>query len=533
MDGGSVDDPDPRLARPTAARLLEGVLRLGRELHLEMDERSLAEKFLGTLSELYPGRLIAIRLEAEAGRQVVVAAGEPVEPAALAGPLVLKRTSVDKTKLDRAVVDKGRVVLAVIPPRVFARSRAGFSVPLVAGGEIYGALDVGYIEDLDAADDDEQTLIPIANHLSVALRNVRLHAEALYLRDTLSKLVEHADALIVGVGRDWKITVFNRALALLTGRDPATAVGRDVRELLPADERPRLIHFISECLAGRTASPIEIDFPSGGGQRVRTVWNIAVIGGGGRPIEALVAVGQDQTRILSLERQIIQAEKLATIGQLAAGVVHELGNPLTAITVYADYLVKRLERGPLDASDGEKLRRILDGAERILSFSRSLVQYAAPTPVEQGTVVLNDAVRQALFFCEHVLSDGARLEVELADGLPALVGVRGQITQVVINLVTNAVHALPRSGGRIRVATSPKGSGTVTVTVEDEGCGIPAEDHVRIFEPFFTTKTDGKGSGLGLSIVRSIVERHRGSIAVDSVPGRGTIFTVTLPARVL
>ena len=83
------------------------------------------------------------------------------------------------------------------------------------------------------------------------------------------------------------------------------------------------------------------------------------------------------------------------------------------------------------------------------------------------------------------------------------------------------------------MATSPKGSGTVTVTVEDEGCGIPAEDHVRIFEPFFTTKTDGKGSGLGLSIVRSIVERHRGSIAVDSVPGRGTIFTVTLPARVL
>ena len=532
MDEHDVD-VDRHLARPTAARLLEGVLRLGRELHLEMDARALAEKFLATLEELFPGRLIAIRLETPAGRQVVATASEPIAPAALAGPLVLKRSSLDKTKLDPAAVDTGRVQVAAASPPVFPRAKDGFSVPLVAGGEIYGALDVGYTVDPAAALTDEPTLIPIANHLSVALRNFRLHAEALFLRDTLVGLVEHADALIVGVGRDWRITVFNGALARLTGRDPTEVIGQDVRERLPLSDRPRLVAFMVDFFAGGTAGPIQVDFPDRSGRQVRTVWNIAAVRGGCGDIEALVAVGQDQTRIRSLERQVIQAEKLATLGQMAAGVVHELGNPLTAITVYADYLVKKLERGPLDGSDGEKLRRILDGAERILNFSRSLVQYAAPTPEQPGPVVLNDAVRQALFFCEHVLGDGVRLEVDLADGLPGLVGVRGQVTQVVINLVTNAVHALPAGRGRLRVATSQAPSGEVALTVEDDGCGIAADDHERIFEPFYTTKTDGKGSGLGLSIVRSIVERHRGRVVFDSLPGRGTIFTVTFPARVL
>jgi len=528
-----MDELEAPLSRPTAASLLDGVLQLGREIHLEMNEATLAAKFHATLADLFPGRLIAIRIESAGGRQVVATAGETVAAEALVGPLVLKPRSLEKTKLDPAVVDAGRVEIAAATPPVFPRARAGFSIPLVAGGDIYGALDVGYAHDPTVADDDEETLIPIANQLSVALRNFRLHAEARLLRDMLGGLVEHADALIVGVGRDWRITVFNRALARLTGRDPSQAVGRDVRQLLPESDGPRLVAYMNDFFAGRTRGSIHIDFPDKNGRQVRTVWNIAAVrdGANGR-VDQLVAVGQDRTRLLSLERQIIQAEKLATLGELAAGVVHELGNPLTAITVYADYLMKKLERGSLDSGDAEKLRRIVEGAERILNFSRSLVQYAAPAPVETGHVALNDAVRQALFFCEHVL-EGVDLRVELADVLPGFAGVRGQITQVVINLVTNAVQAMPATGGRLRVATQQPIPGSIALTVEDEGAGIAADDLERIFEPFYTTKTDGKGSGLGLSVVRSIVERHGGKIVVDSVVGRGTIFTVSFPARVL
>jgi PAS domain S-box-containing protein len=532
-------DGAPRrpLPRPTAARLLEGVLALGRDLHLGMDERALAERFLGALRELFPGRRFAIRLVAAGGELTAVAA--PAElarlpPAALAAPLALKRSSLAKTGLDPAHVAAGRVRLidAAEPPLL--GSASGFTIPLVAGGDVYGALDVAYPE--GAGVDDEPVLIPIANHLSVALRNVRLHAETRVLRDTVAKLIDHADALIFAIDGEHRVTVWNRTLGQLTGRDAAGTLGRDVRDLLPTKDRARVCAVLDDALAGRAVAPIDVVFRDVNGAEVRAVWNVAAISDAGA-VEGVVVVGHDLTRMSSLERQVIQAEKLATLGQLAAGVVHELNNPLTSITVYADYLARKLERagprarGPFDAADGEKLRRILEGAERILAFARALVQYARPSGEQPDTVALNDVVRQALFLCEHVVA-GVQLDVELAERLPPVSGVRGQLIQVVINLVTNAVQALPSPAlGRIAVRTLAPAAAEVAIVVEDTGSGIRAEDRERIFEPFFTTKADGKGSGLGLSIVRGIVERHRGTIAVDSLPGRGSIFTVTLPVE--
>jgi two-component system, NtrC family, sensor kinase len=137
-------------------------------------------------------------------------------------------------------------------------------------------------------------------------------------------------------------------------------------------------------------------------------------------------------------------------------------------------------------------------------------------------------VRQALFLCEHTMR-GVRLELRLTDTLPSVQGLRGQLIQVVINLVTNAVQALPAAGGRIAIRSFPAGGDRIGISVEDSGSGIRAEDRDRVFEPFFTTKPDGKGSGLGLSIVKGIVERHHGEVVVESSPGRGSVFTVLLP----
>jgi two-component system NtrC family sensor kinase len=269
------------------------------------------------------------------------------------------------------------------------------------------------------------------------------------------------------------------------------------------------------------------------------VWQVSSVGHGART-EAIVAVGQDVTRIESLQRQVIQAEKLATLGQLAAGVVHELNNPLTSVIVYAEYLLRKLEkapeggRGPFVAADADKLRRILEGAERILNLSRDLVQYAKPTTEHLDVMSLNDVVRQALLFCEHeTRKKGVLLACRLLDELPPLYAVRGQLQQVVVNLVTNAAHALPSAGGQVRVSTFARrgadGGPQVGFVVADDGRGIATGDLPHIFEPFFTTKTDGKGTGLGLSIVQGIVERHHGSIEVDSAAGRGSSFTVVLP----
>ena len=229
-----------------------------------------------------------------------------------------------------------------------------------------------------------------------------------------------------------------------------------------------------------------------------------------------------------LERRVIQAEKLASLGQLAASVVHEINNPMTAVSTYADALWRRAQHSPTaDPADVDKYKRIVDNSERVLRFTRDLVNYARPAQDKPEDIDLNAVVEKALGFCDHVLrKHGVTIEQKLGE-VPGFLAVRQNLVQVFVNLVTNACHATP-SGGKVTVSTSTDADMAV-VTVADTGSGIAAETQARIFEPFFTTKPDGKGTGLGLSIVQGIIENHGGSIAVQSEMGRGTVFTIRMP----
>ncbi len=234
-----------------------------------------------------------------------------------------------------------------------------------------------------------------------------------------------------------------------------------------------------------------------------------------------------------LQAQVIQNEKLASLGQIVAGVVHELNNPLTSIIAYSDYLTKKLAResGSSLSEDSERVRRIGEAAERILKFTRDLVAYARPTGDERGPVLIDEVIERALVFCEHEFA-GGRVEIqrEIGEPLPPIVGIPGQLTQVFVNLFTNAAHAMSEHGGVLRIAVSTVDAGaSLCVEVSDTGAGIPTEAMPQIFEPFFTTKTDGRGTGLGLSIVRGILDAHGGTIQVTSAAGEGTSFTLTLP----
>jgi signal transduction histidine kinase len=239
---------------------------------------------------------------------------------------------------------------------------------------------------------------------------------------------------------------------------------------------------------------------------------------------------RSSTEITGLQAQVIQAEKLAHVGQIAAGVVHELNNPLTSILAYADALRSKAEREQADPIDVERLRRIGEAAERILRFARDLVTYARPTTGAPALVDLGAAIEQALVFCEHDLaSAGVSVECDIPVDLDPLRGVRAQLTQVFVNLFTNACHAMDGGGGRLTVRASSSG-GRVRIWVADDGHGIDPAHLPRIFDPFFTTKPDGTGSGLGLSIVREIVARHGGTVHAESAHERGTTFVLELPS---
>ena len=233
-----------------------------------------------------------------------------------------------------------------------------------------------------------------------------------------------------------------------------------------------------------------------------------------------------------LQARMVQAEKLASLGQIAAGVVHELNNPLTSILAYAESLVnKTRKRLPsADAEDDlERLRRIEEAAGRILKFSRDLVAYARPSAEVPAPLRLGDVVDKALAFCEHEFRN-VTIVREIPSTLPAVRGVAGALTQVFVNLFTNAAHAMHDTGGELRlVAEHDPSAGAVLFDVIDNGSGIDPQDLPRIFEPFFTTKTDGRGTGLGLSIVHGILDTHGGTIAARSTHGEGTVFTLTLP----
>jgi len=521
--------------QPDSGAVAVAMLELGRELHLELSETELSDRFLTTLANLFPDRRIAVRVLDPRTR-------EPARVYSLGGELrsgletervTIKESSVGKTRLKTAVAASARLRLGTRWDSPFPHVAAGFAVPLVASGELYGLLDVGYPLGVDLSEVDEPVVLPVANQLALALRNQRLWRDAAGLRDFQTRLIDHANALIVGIDRNWRVTVANRALLDLTGFAREEILGADLRDLLPDDQRPRITPVFASALRGQVHDAVEVILFSRHRGRVRTVWSIAAIGAGGdRPsTEAVVAIGQDQTRIRELQDQIIQAERLATLGQLAAGVVHELNNPLTSITVYAEFLLRKAEKAGFDPSDIEKLSRIGQSAQRILRFARELVQYAKPVGDEIDVVDLNAVVRQSLAFCEHLFErSGIKVTTELDDRLELVPAIPGQLEQVLINLLTNAAHAVEaEGGGLITIRTGGGGDGSVAVSVSDSGPGIPADERGRVFEPFFTTKTDGKGTGLGLSIVRNIVEQHRGSIAVDAGPEGGARFTVTLP----
>ncbi len=241
--------------------------------------------------------------------------------------------------------------------------------------------------------------------------------------------------------------------------------------------------------------------------------------------------------IRKLQAQVIQNEKLASLGQIVAGVVHELNNPLTSIIAYSDYLKRKAQSRAAseDQEDElERLRRIGEAAARILNFSRDLVAYARPAADVPGTVQVQSIVEKALVFCEHEFQ-GAHIQIlrEFDARLPPVRGMAGQLTQVFVNLFTNAAHAMS-SGGELRIRMyADHAQHTLTIEVTDSGTGIEEHDMPQIFEPFFTTKTDGRGTGLGLSIVRGILDAHGGTIHATSAVSEGTVFTLTLPLAVM
>jgi len=229
------------------------------------------------------------------------------------------------------------------------------------------------------------------------------------------------------------------------------------------------------------------------------------------------------------QRQLIQSEKLASVGRLAAGVAHQINNPLTGILTYSSLL---LRKKPEDDPEREDLQVIVDETMRCREIVKGLLGFSRQAEPQKEAVDINNIIQNSLALTKNqALVNDVKVTTELSGKLPTTVLDGGQIQEVFLNVILNAIDAMPEGGG-LRVASDiVDGEQFIQIRFTDTGCGIPPENIDKVFDPFFTTKDASKGTGLGLAVAYGVIEKHGGRIRMDSEFGKGTTCIVDLPVN--
>lgn len=354
----------------------------------------------------------------------------------------------------------------------------------------------------------------------------RLHQQQEFAR----RLVDSFPDLIFVVDTERRYTFVSPKVQEVLGYEQHESIGLFFGDRTHPEDRAALIDVFDELIARkRNFASVEVRVRHKGGEWRRLRCHFSPLFDEQGKIEGVVISGRDITEVKRMEEQLIQAEKLAAMGQMLAGVAHELNNPLTAILGASELVC---ERPGVDETVKKQLEMTHRQARRAARIVQNLLEFSRPSSPQKKPLDLNAVVDRTLQLHEHSLRRNA-IEVDFrpCPGTPAVVGDASQLIQVFLNLLSNAEHAIReiRPSGRIQIRLTQEAK-RVVVTVQDDGVGIRPEVLPKLFDPFFTTKRPGGGTGLGLSICLSIVREHGGDIEADALPGGGAAFTVFLPA---
>jgi two-component system NtrC family sensor kinase len=359
-----------------------------------------------------------------------------------------------------------------------------------------------------------------------------------------------ADRILEGVkegvlAADPKGTVvfFNKSMEAMLGYSAAEVCGKiPLARLLPFGEMERLKERLGSEEGGKNKRLLlfETNLLDRRGKSISVQMSPALLSG--KDDLGIVAFIRKLREMRKAEQEdadpsrLLQQDKMMSLGRLAASVVHEINNPLAGILNYLRLMLKILSRGAVNEAEMEKFRNYLtvveretDRCSRIVS---SLLAFSRRSKMEYAEMSVNELLERSTMLSQHKMAlQNIQVKIGLDPNLPLIVGDFNQLQQCIINLIFNAIDAMPQ-GGTLTVSSAVRSDeGVVLIGVTDTGCGIPEEDLPNIFEPFFTTKTEGKGLGLGLSTVYGIVDGHKGTIRVESEVGKGTTFTIELPAQ--
>lgn len=413
--------------------------------------------------------------------------------------------------------------------------------PLAANGKVLGAIAVLNLPQLPLNGGKVERLSSIAASLAssilaqqsiqqLKIANADLEAsrwELLNSRNTLRALFDSIPTSIYIVDRRYNLIAVNMSRADRANKKPSLLVGGKCYEELYELNAPCAGCRVHETLLnGRTTTRTGRQWTAVDAVVEWEISTFAILDQNNTPIQVIV-LEQDITEKRRLEANLIQSEKLAAVGQLAAGVAHEINNPLSAIIANAQILRRDLTENDPDTL--ESLRLIELAGVRASQVVRNLLGFARKEQYHFAPTNVNATIQDALTLLQHeFVARDIRLTTDLGKDLPLIHASHDHLQSVWINLILNAFDAIEDNQGEVQVASRLQAN-EIRVTVTDNGKGIPPERVSRIFEPFFTTKMPGRGTGLGLSVCHRIVKQHGGYIQVESQIGRGTTFITTLP----
>jgi two-component system, NtrC family, sensor kinase len=376
--------------------------------------------------------------------------------------------------------------------------------------------------------------VNLSAHYEAAINNSISQAKEEHRRFT-EAVLDSLPISIYVVDRDYRIVTWNRHREIgQQGIPRDAAIGRNVFNVLARYPEGRVREEFERAFTTGEIERIEQQtVADDGSTRHWVVSKVPMRDPDTGVVTHVITVGEDVTMRVEAIHAVGRADKLAAVGSLAAGVVHEINNPLATIAACAEALEQRVDEGAFGDSDAlddlnEYLGLIKSEAFRCKSITTGLLDFSRIRTGDRHPVDIAEILRSSANLISHQKrGDNIELVVETEDDLPLVNADGGQIQQAVIALATNAIDAMPKGGNLTFKAASR--ANRVSIEISDTGIGIPTDNLSKIFEPFFTTKEVGKGTGLGLAVCYGIITDHGGRVSVRSNPGKGTTFTIILP----
>jgi len=346
----------------------------------------------------------------------------------------------------------------------------------------------------------------------------------------LHSIIQNYSDAVIALDNDYKIFFWNKGAERIFGYTLDEMLGKTVDPIVPSElkEKGELQWLFEETLRKGYIENYETERITKDGRRIIVNLSRSLIKDENGEILGSIAIVKDVTKVKELEKQIQHSDKLALIGQIAAGIAHEIGTPLNVISGNAEYIMMEMgENNPYK----EELETIISQAEKIANLIKQLLEFARPKKPNYTKINVNHEISHVVELLKHQFEkSNIKLNLKFSENIPDIYADCSQIHQVFLNIIMNAIQAINQNG-LIEIETFLR-DGYVNIKFKDNGIGILPEHIDKIFEPFFTTKEAGKGTGLGLAVSKRIIDEHNGKVEVESTPGKGTIFTVKFPAYI-